>query len=99
MSSPTRALAKSSLSFCHTPTHHDGECYRLRVPRRVVVPQKFRLARTLSGMTQRQLAAKAEVSEALVAMIEIGARSPSPFRAGRLASAMGVEVGTFMVDR
>lgn len=69
------------------------------VARKTVVPKAFRLARQVSGMSQSALAAKAEVSESFVAMIELGLRSPLPLRASRLAEAMGVDVECFMVER
>lgn len=68
------------------------------VPRKVVVPTYFRMARRVAGLSQAALAAKAEVSISFVAMIELGLRSPRPERADRLASAMGVDSDLFMRD-
>lgn len=55
------------------------------------------MARKFAGMSQADLAAKAEVSTGFVAMIELGLRTPGPKRADRLAAAMGVDVDTFLV--
>lgn len=57
------------------------------------------MARHVAGLSQADLAVAAKVSAGFVAMIELGLRTPSPLRAGRLAEAMGVDVDTFLVDQ
>jgi len=56
-------------------------------------PEKLREARLNSGYSQTELAERAGVSQASIAMIETGARvSPHPRTLRKLAGALGIEV-------
>jgi transcriptional regulator with XRE-family HTH domain len=55
-----------------------------------LVAELLQKARAEAGMTQAELAAKAEISRATVANIEVGAQSVSVYQLLRLADALGV---------
>src|SRR5688500_675384 len=59
------------------------------MPTRVVQPARLRLARTLRGLRQNQLAEQIEVTPAAISQYESGASVPGPDTLERLAVRLG----------
>ena len=60
-------------------------------------PPRVRAARIAAGMTQRQVAEAADVSIDTVRRSEIGTHEPGANALGRIAAALGVEIGSLFV--
>jgi transcriptional regulator with XRE-family HTH domain len=58
--------------------------------RRRFDPARLVAARRAKGFTQRALAAQASVSQALIAELERGKRSPSKLSIEKIASSLGI---------
>jgi transcriptional regulator with XRE-family HTH domain len=57
---------------------------------------RLKALREQAGLTQKQLAAKAGVSQRGIANWELGLRDPAWTNVLKLAEALGVEVGAFV---
>ena len=60
--------------------------------------EKLKFLRKQKNLTQVELAAKVDVSFAIIGQIESGARNPSKEVARRLAEFFGVALDTFIID-
>lgn len=65
------------------------------VPARIVQPERLRLARVLHGLTQKELAAKLEVSAPTLSQYESGASTPTPATMARLSVVLGMSQDYF----
>jgi transcriptional regulator with XRE-family HTH domain len=64
--------------------------------RRTHNPEAVRRLRIEAGLNQKNLAAKAAISEAHMSHIEHGRVNPSPPVLGRIAAALGCEIPDLM---
>lgn len=62
----------------------------------MTLAEKIKLARTKSGMTQKEVASRMEISQQAYGQYESGKREPKPETVARIANALGVSVSEFI---
>jgi transcriptional regulator with XRE-family HTH domain len=61
-------------------------------------PKRLAECRSMRQLSQRALAIKAGVSQALIAELERGKHPPSPTSAGRIAAALDIPVAELFIE-